>query len=200
MTSNRPSFSTSTAASPRTSSAARSPYRPQPVVAESLESDLGFSESELSDTYEGYYADRDRNKASRGSAKKLTSGGGNTGGSNARAKRNNLPGLVTSRGKSSGSRAVSRTPISRYASDEEQDGEEGENNGEERGRERAMSPVVTMSSARKDELEDDEVERRDRGEELVRKRMKERARMKKVQSIPSNATSLTNTDLWSSFP
>lgn len=47
-------------------------------------------------------------------------------------------------------------------------------------RARAMSPAPVIGNAMTRPEEDDEVERIDRGEELVRKRMKDRARQKKV--------------------
>ena len=49
---------------------------------------------------------------------------------------------------------------------------------------RPMSPIP---GRRKDDREDDEVERLDRGEELVRKRMRDRARLKKEQNRLSRA-------------
>ena len=133
-------------------------------------------EGELSDNYyDGYYADRDRDKAARGATH---SSGNYSATTNARAnkgKKVNLPrgGATAARGKGRG-----RTATGTKQDDADEDDEE-----EPALRDRAMSPGLSLLSMGRTTTfdEDDEVERRDRGEELVRKRMRDRARIKKVR-------------------
>lgn len=160
------------------------------------ESDRGFSEGEgeFSDAYDSYYAGRDRDKAARGNpargnARLSTSATVTAGGSGAKGKRSSS--VVTPAPSRGVSRARGGT-LSRYVSSEDDDDDNDENvevddeakarRRDERGRQRAMSPALfPLPPASRDDDEDDEVERRDRGEELVRKRMKDRARLKKVR-------------------
>ncbi|KAK4700273.1 Ca2+:H+ antiporter, partial [Phenoliferia sp. Uapishka_3] len=93
-------------------------------------------------------------------------GGESTGGSGLKGK-----GLAV-RSASQNPRSRSRARISRVVDDDDDDPSEG-------AMRRTMSPVGGRSMNPPPLDEDDEVERRDRGEELVRQRMKDRARLKK---------------------
>lgn len=135
--------------SPATGHPTHSPHATEFSDAGSL-----LSAGEMSDSNYEYYAERERDKASRGIS---SATGGNKGG---KGKRVNV-----------GARTGSTVPSPAKTS----------------GRERAMSPQLPLMGARSSVLmtagvfdEDDEVLRRDRGEELVRKRMRDRARVKKV--------------------
>lgn len=136
--------------------------------------DLG----DLSDTglgYEGFFAERER-KGGRGNAKGGASKTGSAGAKKPTLASVGRSGSVNPVGRASKSRSDSRA---RRNSDDEDEDDGERRRGE---RDRAMSPApVLMGSSSMDE--DDEVERRDRGEELVRKRMKDRARLKKVGSL-----------------
>lgn len=158
---------------------------------------MGVSEGELSDAnYEGYYAERDRDKASRGVRNNNNAAGAATRGQSQSTV--DRKGKKAPAGQRSGSlvstaasRGVSRprTVVSRYVSSEDDDADpetrdedERERERIDRGRQRAMSPGLPLLHPARGGEDDDEVERRDRGEELVRKRMKDRARIKKVSN------------------
>lgn len=165
------------------------PLVPSVYRSESGQSEVGggiYSEGEMSDTYEGYYAERERDKASRGTTSR--SNNKNRGALERRTASvvalGTRSGSLASNRRPAPSRGASRARLttSRYVSSEEDDEEEGrEERREARGRQRAMSPVLLASMKNGGDEEDDEVERIDRGEELVRKRMKDRARLKKVR-------------------
>lgn len=139
--------------------------------------DLG----ELSDTglgYEGYFDQRER-KGGRINAK---GGAAKVGPAKPRpnlATTGSRSGSMTPAMRASKSRSVSRAR--RNSDDEDEEENEDRSRGE---RERAMSPAPALLGTGGAD-EDDEVERRDRGEELVRKRMKDRARLKKVRAWPA---------------
>ena len=136
-------------------------------------------EGEFSDNYyDGYYADRDRDKAARGATGSFGNYSATSNSRGNKGKKVNVPrtGAPASRGK-----GRSRNPTGARDRDQEDVDEDDEE--EPSGRDRAMSPGLSLLSAGRTTTvfdDDDEVERRDRGEELVRKRMRDRARVKKV--------------------
>lgn len=142
-----------------------------------------LSAGDYSDTYDSYYQDRDRDKASRTP---------NT--TRAKGKRS-MPSprsaslAPTTIGRAS--KFKTRASASRAPSlDSEGEPDDADTRGRGGNRERAMSPGLPLFAARGASVvfdEDDEVLRRDRGEELVRKRMRDRARLKKV-SIPLHSS------------